>query len=345
MNKYIIQKSTFMNVHSHVKVIVKSRTNSKIVLHPKGVSDTEQNLLTKTVVTCSTNQKFDSNQDKYTLPGTMMLRDKAGHGSSGRGTNKVSGSGDKGGSGGGKAGSGSGKGGSGADKGSNRRGVPGRFELSATMSPMLPTTRSCASNAVATSALHGGGKGGSGSGKGGSSGGTGGSVRIKGKSGRGTELFATSAAMSPTPPPQPGKLLLLPQKLTKNCAVVAVLLVEARIVTRMIGGVPGRVIGSSQLMMVESAAPTRDYRGSRIPQEHVGIKDHAPRCLMLKMMMRRLILLMVTRSQNLGSSFICTLLLERTYSSGRNLRTLTSTFLSVICQHPSTKEWRKGWNW
>ncbi len=78
-----------MNVHSHVKVIVKSRTNSKIVLHPKGVSDTEQNLLTKTFVTCSTNQKFDSNQDKYTLPATMMLRDKAGHGSSGRGTNKV----------------------------------------------------------------------------------------------------------------------------------------------------------------------------------------------------------------------------------------------------------------
>ena len=67
------------------------------------------------------------------------------------------------------------------------------------MSPT--TTRSRASNnAVVTSVLHGGGKGGSGSGKGGSSGGKGGSVSSKGKSGGGTELFATGAAMSPTPP-------------------------------------------------------------------------------------------------------------------------------------------------
>jgi hypothetical protein len=220
-----------------------------------------------------------------------MLRDKAGRGGSGRGTKKVSGSG-KGGNGGGKAGSGSGKGGSVTDKG--RRGVTECFDISATMSPMSPTTRSCASNAVATSALHGGGKGGSGSGKGGSSGGTGGSGSgkgrrggtdlfdasgatilptspttrscasnavatcalhgggkggsgsgegrsgsSKGKSGGGTEFFATSAAMSSTPPPQPGKLLLLPQELTTSRAVLAVLLVEARIVTRMIGS--GRV--------------------------------------------------------------------------------------------------------
>ena len=175
------------------------------------------------------------------------------------------------------------------------------------MSPT--TTRSRASNnAVVTSVLHGGCKGGSGSGKGGSSGGKGGSVSSKGKSGGGTELFATGAAMSPTLPPQPGKLLLLPQELTTSCAVVAVLPVEARIVTRMIGGVPRRVIGSSQLVMGEGAAPTGDYWGSWIPQEHVGIKNHAPRCLMLKMMMSRLILLMITRSQNLGSSFMCTLL-------------------------------------
>ncbi len=94
-------------------------------------------------------------------------------------------------------------------------------------------------------------------------------------------------------PPQPGKLLRLPQELTTSRAKVAVLLVEARIVTRMIGSVSRRVIGSSQLMMVDSAAPTRDYRGSWIPQEHEGIRNHAPRCFMLKMMMSRLILLMV----------------------------------------------------
>ena len=59
------------------------------------------------------------------------------------------------------------------------------------------------------------------------------------------------------PPPQTaGKLLLLLQELTTGCAVVAVLLVETRIVTRM--------IGSAQLMMVESAAPTREYQGSWI---------------------------------------------------------------------------------
>jgi hypothetical protein len=55
------------------------------------------------------------------------------------------------------------------------------------MSPMLPTTRSRASNAVATSALHGGGKGRSGSGK---EGGSGGGQGSKGRSGGGTELFA-----------------------------------------------------------------------------------------------------------------------------------------------------------
>ena len=79
----------------------------------------------------------------------MMLRDKAGCGGSGRGTNKVRCSG-KGGSGSGKAGSGSGKGGSGADEG--RRGVTEHFDVSATMLPMSPTTRSRASNAVASSA-------------------------------------------------------------------------------------------------------------------------------------------------------------------------------------------------
>ena len=115
----------------------------------------------------------------------MLLRDKAGHGGSGRGTGKESGSG-------------SGQGSSGADKG--RRGVTECFDISATILLMLPITRSCASNAVATSALHGGGKGGSGSGKGGSGGGKGGSGSGKGKSGGGIELFATSAAMSPMPP-------------------------------------------------------------------------------------------------------------------------------------------------
>jgi hypothetical protein len=99
------------------------------------------------------------------------------------------------------------------------------------MLPILPATRSRASNAVATSALHGSGKGESGSGKGGSSGSSkGGSGSSKGKSGGGTIPFATSTAISPTPSPQPGKLLLLPQELTASHAVVAVLLMEAQIV-------------------------------------------------------------------------------------------------------------------
>ncbi len=59
----------------------------------------------------------------------------------------------------------------------------------------------------------------------------------------------------------------------------------------------------------------------------------------------RLILLMVTRSQYLGSRFIWILFLERTTSLGRNLRTLTLTYLSVICQHPSAKGWQKVRNW
>jgi hypothetical protein len=62
---------------------------------------------------------------------------------------------------------------------------------------MSPNTRSCASNAVATSVLHSGGKGGSGSGK---EGGSGGSEGGKGKSGGVTELLATGTAMSPMLP-------------------------------------------------------------------------------------------------------------------------------------------------
>jgi hypothetical protein len=38
---------------------------------------------------CGTNQKFEGNQDKYTSPASMMLRDKAGRGGSGRGIEDV----------------------------------------------------------------------------------------------------------------------------------------------------------------------------------------------------------------------------------------------------------------
>ena len=135
------------------------------------------------------------------------------------------------------------------------------------MTPMSPTTRSCAANAVATSALHDNGKGGSGSGKGGSGGGKGGSGSSKGKSGGGTELFdTTSAAMSPTSP-TPGRKSVAAAagahyKLNRSggaasgSAAKNMIQQEARIVIRMIGSAPRRVIGSSKLMMVESAAPT-----------------------------------------------------------------------------------------
>jgi hypothetical protein len=149
--------------------------------------------------------------------------------------------------------------------------------------------------------------------------------------------------MLPTPPTQPGKLLRLPQELTSSRAVVAVLLVEVPIVTRMIGSVPRRVIGSSQLMMVESAVPTRDYRGSRVPQEHVGIKNHTPRCLMLKkMMMSRLILLMETRSQNFREQFHLHTFIREDIFIGQNFADFDidlsfSNLLMSICQRMAKK--------
>ena len=103
--------------------------------------------------------------------------------------------------GGDKDGSGSGKCESGGGKGSMGKSGGGTelFATSAAMSPMLPTTRSRASNAVATNALYGGGKGGGGSGQGGSSGGTGGSGSGNGGIG-GTKPFDASAIMLPMLP-------------------------------------------------------------------------------------------------------------------------------------------------
>ena len=97
-------------------------------------------------------------------------------------------------------------------------------------------------------------------------------------------------------------------------------------------------------MMVESAAPTWDYRGlgELDPRRAQRDKNHAPRCLMLTMMLSRLIFHMVTKSQILGSSFICTQLLERTFSLGVadfDIDLSFSNLLTSICQRMAKNAW------